>query len=310
MGLYYEPSNRMLPTGVRNFVLGGLAAAIPLALGYAFALWCLPPTCVFMFLLFGVGLGQTLKVLARRGKLRSPRNVGRLALLVGMVAMYLQWSVYLTLRAGPPTPVGSRVRTSIRFSPAVWASLLASPAKMVTQISQLSTVSIDTDNRPFSPRWTLVAIWIVEAWAIIGIARSFARSQAQVPFSEATDMWAVMQIMPRPVNHVRDVVAMRTALEAGHFEALVLLPTKATVHQMLSRPPGSFARLKLHSAPGDASCHYLTLENFIGKRRKGSASFDVATVVEYLHILPATYDELQARFGSLEYPSTTRKESG
>lgn len=306
MGLYYQPSNRMLAAGVRNFLIGGLAAATALAFGYAFALWCLPFTGVFLFLVFGVGLGHVLKVLARREKLRSPRSVGRLALLVGLGAMYLQWSVYLTLRAGPPTPVGSRVRTTIRFDSALWARLLASPAEMMEQMSQVYTVAMDTDDRPFSPRWMLVVLWGAEAWTIVGIARSLARSQAQTPFSEATDAWAVEEIMLRPVNHIRDVAAMRTALEAGQFQALVLLPTKASVHQMLGRAPSSFARLKLHSAPGDAKCHYLTLENLIGKIRKGSASFDAVTVVEYLHISPATYNELQARFGPLEYPSTAQ----
>lgn len=164
--------------------------------------------------------------------------MARLALLVGLAATYWQWSVYLTLRASPEASHRGRANWGqVRFKPTVWAGLVVSPRRMANGTSEVNGLSID--NEPLRSRWYLVLFWGAEALFIVGLACAGAGAQAEEPFSEATDAWAVAELMPRPVSHVRDPAALRAALEAGNFEALELLPTKATAPQMLGRPPAA-----------------------------------------------------------------------
>ena len=298
MGLYYQPAHRMPSGGVRTFLAGGLVAAAFLAFVYTLVMWYWPFTGFFLFLGFGLALGLTLKALARRGKLRSPLGVGRLALGVGLLAMYLQWSVYLTLRASAEThPARSIIRNQARFSPAKWASLVVEPGEMLARMSRLDALSVD--DTPLSSGLFLAMFWAAEVLAVVGIAHMLAVEQAKAPFSEATDAWALTDLLPRPVSHVSDVVPLRMALEAGHLAALVPMPTRADVHQLQGRAPGNFMQLKLHYAPDDPGFHFLTVQRFTGKRRKEVASFDIDFVVKYLSLSPVAYEALKTRFGTL-----------
>ena len=307
MSLYYQPSGQLPPAGVWRFLAGGLLAAGLLAFGYVFLLWRWPPLGIFLPLVFGVGLGAVLKALARRGKLRHPRRVGHLALLLGLAALYLQWSVYLTLRSSPGTVVhGQLVRANGRFEAGAWISQLTSPGGMIEQISQINALAID--DGPLASWWYLLLFWGGEALAVVGLARLLAREQAAAPFSEATNAWALAEVLPRPVRPVPAVAVLRAALEAGDFQALVPMFTKATVAQLLSRPPSNFVFLKHYYAPGDANCHYLTVTSFTRKPGRYRPSFSAEPVVEYLCLTAAAAVELQTRFGSL--PSAAPYGSG
>ena len=297
MSAYYQPSNQMPPGGGGKFVVGGTVAAVVLAFGYGFITWYVPFTAFFLALVFGGLLGAALAALVRRGKLRSPAAVMPLALLVGVVATYAQWSVYLTLRAGAELHQSSSIllRTGSRFSLGVWAGLVASPGRMAEAIHGISGLAID--DQPLASSSYLLLFWAAETLVIVGLASGWAYSQAGAPFSEVANAWAIPEIMPRPATHVPDPAMLKSALEAGDYRAIVPIATRATVQQLLARPT-SFARLTLYTAPDDPGCRYLKLENFVGKTRRGTASYDVKTVVEHLWLPPAAYEELYHQFAS------------
>ena len=296
MSSYYQPSGQLPPTGIWSFLAGGFLTAAVLAFGYIFLLWRWPALGIFLPLVFGFGLGTVLKTLARWGKLRHPRRVGHLGMLVGLAALYLQWSVYLTLRASPGAVInGHLVRANGQFRAAAWLDQLAAPRQLFAQMVHLNALAID--DSPLASGWYLLLFWGGEALTVVGLARLLAREQAQVPFSEATNAWARVYILPRPANPVRDLSALRTALEAGDLQALARLSTTASVAQLLDRPPSNFVRLKRYYAPGDAECHYLTVESFTRKSGRYGPSFGVKLVVEYLCLTAAAAAELQARFG-------------
>ena len=126
---------------------------------------------------------------------------------------------------------------------------------------------------------------------VVGSAALLARSQADEPFSEATNQWADEEDLAHPVGYAADVEATRRALETGQFHTLTPFQTESA--------EASFARLKLHCVTDDASCQYLTLENVTTKRDdKGKTTETKAPVVERLAISRATYQDLKARFGT------------
>ena len=295
MSPYYQPSNKMPPAGILGLLAGGIIAALVLALVYIYAVWYIPFVYVNFFLCLGFGLllGALLAVLVRIGKLRSPGAVGALGLLVGLVAVYLEWGVYLTLLFNSEsTGTGKDVDTSTSFSSSLFADILGHPVAMwlaMQKINETGTWSLKgaTPSGIF-----LGLIWVVEAVIIVGGAYFMAKAQATEPFSEVSNEWATEETLAHPLTFAQDAATTRAALEAGNFQHLTPYVGTGT--------EDPFARLKLHSAPNDHNCRYLTLENVTTTiDKKGKASQSTTTVVQHLAISPAAFAELQRRFGTL-----------
>ncbi|MBO2010699.1 hypothetical protein [Hymenobacter negativus] len=305
MSLYYKPSNKMPIGGVLLFLLVGVLASALLALVYIYAIWYIPFVYINVFICLGFGLvlGGVLMLLARAGKLRSPVGVGLLALLVGLVAVYLEWSVYLTLLFNAEaTGTGRDADTSTSFSAALFADVFTHPGTMWEAIGKINETGTWSLKGATPSGVFLGIIWVIELLIILGGAYLLARSQADEPFSEVANEWADEETLPHPIGFAQDVAQTRTALETGQFHALT-----PYVAQSETDP---FARLKLHRAPNDHNCQYLTLENVTTKiDDKGKATQSTDTVVQYLAISPVAYEELKKRFGTLpvatqeSYPS-------
>ena len=294
MSLYYQPSNKMPLPGSVLLLLGGALAAAALAFVYVYAIWYIPFIYINFLLCLGFGLvlGAALMQLARLGRLRSPWGVGGLALLVGLVAVYVEWAVYLTLllntEADGPGPAAD---THTSFSASLFRSLLVQPGRMVEvlrEINETGTWSL----KSLTPSGIFLAlIWLAEAVTIVGGACWLARSQAEQPFSETTDTWADEEVLAHPVGYAHDAAATRTTLETGHFQALTPHLTEAAEEQ--------FARLKLHCAADDHACQYLTLENVTkALDKKGKPTQSTTVVVRHLAISRAAYQDLKKRFGA------------
>lgn len=307
MNPYYKPSNKMPLAGSLALLAGGIVAALVLALVYIYAVWYIPFVYINFFLCLGFGLvlGAVLAVLARVGKLRNPGAVGALALLVGLVAVYLEWGVYLTLLFNSETTgTGAAADTSTSFNFSLFTDILTHPSAMwlaMRKVNETGTWSLkgSTPSGVF-----LGVIWVIEALLILGGAYLMAKAQATEPFSETSNEWATEETLAHPIAFAQDAATTRTALETGQFHHL-------TPHiSAVAEDP--FARLKLHSAPNDHTCRYLTLENVTTTiDKKGKASQSTTTVIQHLAISPATFDELQRRFGQLpaSQPAPVRAEN-
>jgi hypothetical protein len=295
MNPYYQPSNKMPLTGILVLLAGGVAAALLLALIYVYAVWYIPFVYINFFLCVGFGLvlGAILAVLVRLGKLRSPSAVGALALLVGLVAVYLEWGVFLTLLFNSETTgTGTHTDTSTSFSTSLFTGILAHPAGMWLAMLKVNETGTWSIKGATASGLFLGVIWVVEALIILGGAYLLAKGQAGEPFSETSNEWADEETLAHPLTFAQDAATTRAALESGQFHHLT--PHTSTAAEE------AFARLKLHSAPNDHSCCYLTLENVTTTiDKKGKASQSTTTVVQHLAISPATFEELQQRFGKL-----------
>ena len=296
---YYQPSNKMPLAGIIGLLAGGLVAALLLALVYIYAVWYIPFVYINFFLCLGFGLvlGAALALLVRAGKLRNPGAVGALAVLVGLVAVYLEWGVYLTLLFNSEsTGTGADADTSTSFSLSLFADIIAHPGAMWLAMQKINETGSWSLKGSTPSGVFLAVIWVIEAVIILGGTYLMARAQATEPFSETSNEWATEETLPHPLTFAQDVATTRTALESGQFHHLA--PHTA------AETEAPFARLKLHSAPNDPNCRYLTLENVTTTiDKKGKASQSTATVVQHLAISPAHFQELQRRFGTL--PAST-----
>jgi hypothetical protein len=299
MSTYYQPSHRMPPGGVLLTLLGGLLAAAVLALVYIYAVWYIPIVYANFLLCagFGLGLGLALAWLGRRGRLRSPRGMGVLAVVVGLLALYLQWGVWLTLLFNAETTgTGADADTSTSFSLPLLLDILSHPGAMweaMLEVNKTGTWSLkgSTPSGLF-----LGLIWLTEAVVILGCTYFTATLWAGEPYSELADEWAEEETLAQPVRYAHDAAATRAALEAGRFDDALTPHLEAT-------DLGQFAHLKLHCAPNDPSCAYLSYENITKSLdKKGKPEHKTQPVVQYLAVSPATVQALRSRFGAAGAP--------
>ena len=293
MSYYYQPSNKMPIGGVLLFLLGGVLAAVVLAFVYIYAIWYIPFVYINFFLCLGFGLvlGGVLMLLAKAGKLRSPKGVGALAALVGLGGIYLEWSLYLTLLFNSETTgTGRSADTSTSFNAGLFLDVLTHPAAMWEVIGKINATGTWSLKGATPSGFFLWAIWLLELLIIMGGAYLLAQSQADEPFSELANEWAEEETLAHPVTFAHDAAQTRTALETGQFQALAPHASQSEIDP--------FARLKLHRVANDPGCQYLTLENVTTKvDDKGKASQSTDTVVQHLAISAGTYHDLKQRFG-------------
>ncbi|GAA4045373.1 hypothetical protein GCM10022409_34270 [Hymenobacter glaciei] len=287
--------------GILLFLLGGVLASAVLAFIYIYAIWYIPFVYINVFICLGFGLvlGGILLMLARAGKLRSPAGAGLLGLLVGLAAVYLEWSVYLTLLLNSETTgTGRSADTSTSFSKSMFVDVFTHPAAMWEAIGKINETGTWSLKGATASGGFLWFVWVVELLIILGGAYLLARAQADEPFSELTNEWADEETLAHPVTYAHDIGQTRTALESGQFQALAPHVAESGV--------APFARLKLHRVANDPGCQFLTLENVTPKvDDKGKASESTDSVVEHLIISAGTYDDLKQRFGTAPAPSAT-----
>lgn len=296
MSLYYQPSNKLPLGGVATFLIGGVAAAVVLAFVYIYAEWYIPFIYINFILCaaFGLLLGFVLMLLVRAGKLRSPGGVALLTVLVGLVAVYVQWALYLTLLFNSENVgVGDDAETITSFNGGLFVGFLTSPGNLWTGMQEINATGVWTLKGTTPTGIFLWIIWLAEAAAIVGAAYFVAVSQADEPFSELANEWADEETLARPVAYSADDHATRTALESGQHHTLVL-------HEESDDELAPFSRLKLYAAANDDSCRYLTLENVTRERdKKGKITETSSVVVKRLAITDAIRRELRERFGAV-----------
>ena len=294
MSFYYQPSNKMPLGGIILFLLGGVLAAALLALVYIYAVWYIPFIYINFVLCagFGVVLGVVLMLLGRTGKLRSPGAVAGLALLVGLAAVYLEWGVFLTLLFNSETTgTGAAADTSTSFSFRLFSEIITNPAQMGRAILEINKTGTWSLRHAPATGIFLWLVWVMEAVLIVGATYLVADGQAGEPFSETANEWAAEETLAHPVAHAADSAASRRALESGQFQHLA--------PHLDDTALGQFARLKLHRAPNDANCNFLTLENVTRSlNSKGKTEEATSKIVEFLAVSPGTCDDLKRRFGT------------
>ncbi|MBC8085293.1 MAG: hypothetical protein H7Z21_19010 [Hymenobacter sp.] len=301
MSHYYQPSNRFSVGGLLLLLAGGGLTAALLAVAYVYAVWYIPFIYVNFLLTVGFGLilGMVLSGLVKAGKLRNPGLAGILALVVGLVASYLQWAVYLMLMYHTTNVESFGRRLSVAhtsFSAETLLALLAQPGTMLATMGAIAESGSWSLFGVTPSGVFLYVIWLVEALIIVGATVILARVQADRPFSELAGEWAEEETLPTPVAYLDDPAAAKATLEAGDFSVLAPRPADAPGHL--------FARLKLHCAPHDSECAFLSLENVkVETDDKGKTSETTTAVVEQLRVSAQRCQELRDSYRAVAVSS-------
>ncbi|MDR0564795.1 MAG: hypothetical protein LBG78_07675 [Azoarcus sp.] len=286
--LYYQPSGKTTLSGLVTLLIGGIAAIWILGIAYTYAVGFIPFIYINFIVTgaFGILAGISFSLFVKKGNLRAPGKVTLLTAIATLIGLYLHWAffcAYLLHRASD-IPLWEAYQSYL-FSP----SKIIDTAKYLLDNGHFS-IGRRGRNTPVTGGF-LALIWLVEALIILGGSLLLPRVKSQEPYSENLNRWADAEELPGRMSHFEDVVATKNALEAGNITPL--LNTEPTDEK------ASHSKIVLYSAEGDSNCYFLSLKNVTVKiNKKGKEESSTDTVVEYLRITPAQYQELSKKFGS------------
>jgi len=276
--LYYQHSGKYPAGGLLMAILGGGAAAMILAVAYAYLLLYIPLAGYVTVILiggFGFLLGFVTAYVLKRGKVRSlPASYLAMA-LVGVAGLYTSWGVwiYALLRR---EEMEADLLTVLTDPAALW--------NVIAIVNKTGAWTI----RNWSPTdTTLWALWGIEAVMILGVAFYILYGAMQKePFCESCGTWCeenagVARINQADGGEVRQHLEMK---DYGYLEKLGGAKADAA----------HYVELDLHSCPNCRMTHTLT-GNLVTVtiNKKGEKEASKESVADKLLVTPSDAETLR-----------------
>lgn len=218
--MFYKPSGRAPGDGIAMGLVVGIAAAIPLAFVYSYAILYIPIIGVVTFILTG-GFGLLLGVAAgspmHARKVRSPLVASLVGFGVGLVALYAMWVVWL-YGLLQRSDAGSEVTLLglATWPPAVW--------QLMELVNQTGAWSLKGSTPTGGFLWF---IWGCEALILVGMPTWLAASTVSDPFCEKCEAWCE----DKQSFFLTEAVEKKQLLEwlgSGRLDQLAALPAPST----------------------------------------------------------------------------------
>jgi hypothetical protein len=263
----YKHSGAAPLLGVLAALLAGLAAAIPCAFIYAYALWYIPiPFCALLPLAFGAAVGFAVAKIAEWGRVRNNLIVGTIGLLCGLAALYVYWGAYFWAYNG----VG---RTGL------WAFTPRGLLLFGLHLFEKGSWGLGNNNDHVTG-WLLVAVWIIEACVVLGLTVVVALLNSERPFCERCQAWTDAERGVARLASSGAEPAWQKVL-GGDLPALAEFPPS---------PPGAmqYVRLDLARCPRCAESRFLSIASVsVAVDKKGKASETTKSLATHAIITPS-----------------------
>jgi len=269
--VFYAHSGAVPIAGLLAMAGAGAVGAVVLGAAYGYGIYWIP--FVYLNLLmtagFGFGVGFSVGLGARAGRVRSPFIAGGVALLAGIAATYVQWVVWLRAMGLPVDPQSPE--------------MVLSAASIVNELGAWSLGS-------FTPTGAVLWVfWGLEAVITIGLAAFTAHSVlADAPFCEDCSRWLDAGPKVEPL----------VGITAGdHLMARITRGDLSPIHALERAPLGrtDFVSAQVHRCP---ACRQLATLVLTAVQLDAKDKRDEKRLLSHLLIDHATADRLQKLDGA------------
>jgi len=235
----YSHSGAVPIGGAITTLLASLATAVIGGFIYAYA-FCWIPFVYINFLItlaYGIAIGVTVSLMAKRGHVRNNTFLWLSAVVAGFVGLYFYWAAYLWALAG----IGQVGLL------ALWPPTLV---EFGEQLFQKGSWGIKGDN---ISGWILVAFWIAEAGLVLWMATAIALTDAHRPYCESCNTWTDVEQGVAKLAATGDEPAWQPLL-AGDLPSLAAFPPAESGAKQ-------FVRLDVARCPRCAQSRFLTIHS-------------------------------------------------
>jgi hypothetical protein len=271
---YYRHSGKFPPAAVLKGLAAGLAASVPLAFVYAYAIVYIPIIGVVSFILtagFAAIVGLATGALLHAGKVRNQPVAYATALPVGLFALWASWVVWVyALLHRADSDVGL---FEIAFSPVgLW--------KVINLINEKGAWNL----KGFTPTGGFLwFLWGLEALLIVGIIVFVAGMMVDNPFCEACDRWC----------EEHKSIAVRGPTTKEHLTEPLEQGNYAILNQLPAPDAASYTRFDMHQCGQCQATTTLTATGVTVTMKKGKEEQSESVLVRYLLVPPGDLGALQ-----------------
>jgi hypothetical protein len=267
----YQHSGTVPVLGAIQALAIGSAAAVVLGIVYTFSFYYIPYVYLNFLLAmgFGAGVGWSVGWAAREGRIRNTSVTVALAVAASLVGIYAEWGA--TLYALVPAAEIAGYWKEYGLSSFLPQSIVG----LMVQLFQEGSWGLT--QGALVKGWTLLALWLVEAALIVGLAGAAAFKQiADKPFCEACNEWITGETPHFYQGSGSEPVW--TEVQNGNFDPL------ADTEQATGSEP-TFVRIKLHVCDTCTQSNYLTItrcENTVDN--KGNPKLEEQDIITNLAV--------------------------
>lgn len=278
---YYVPSGKAPVQGIFNLLITGAGAAIGLSILYVALQWFIPFIYLNFFITLGLGFGVywMLSFMQRTAKVRNAAIAGGIGLFAGLVALYSQWALYVSLMEQVDGTVLYFAKTSFNLDN--YIAVFTSPFRMFAEIGLLNEIGTFSIKSAVVSGIVLWIVWAIEAVMIVALPAFLLYVHAKNPYSEVNDTWMDETKWDLHLKYIEDTDAFKQAVENGNYDAIKNLTG--------NDDETKFSTITGYNSPGDENM-YITIKNhLITYDKKGEKTEDDTVVVEHLR---TTHDAL------------------
>lgn len=226
----YQPSGTV-PLSAAPLALGCFALTLPTAVLYAWLIHRLP--FVFNFFIafaFAFLMADLVKRVCAAAKVRSPRWIGCIGLLLGFFGWYVQWAVWLALQA-------EAGQGSATLSAGV-LHMASHPAEALGHIVHVWSAENGLAKS------VLIVTWLGESWMLLFFPHYMGKMRAEELFDESAGKWGEYDELPEKFRLVGQPALAALMTESSARLADVLVPESDEASR-------NFSRLRVYCCPGD-----------------------------------------------------------
>lgn len=265
--VYYKHEGIFNPLGIIPAFLFGAVAAAVLGFIYSFLIIKIPFVYINMFICMGYSLaiGYAVAVGAKKGRIRNANLVFILALLVGLLAEYIQWQAWIF----------------VQNDYELW---LMSPSELINCLSVILEIGSWSIKGNVVNGIPLLIVWVIEGGIIVLFGAFEARSIIEeTPYCERCQEWVEGKIKLPYIQIAVPLGVIKNQLENGDFNSLLTAPR--------SNPDDiRYLEVTLSRCSSCTTSNYLNL-NFVEKvKNKNKVNEKKTPVVKNLIISYDTYN--------------------
>ncbi len=280
---YYRPSGIIPGKGVVLSIVTGIILTLLLSVVYIALQWFIPFIYLNAFITIGLGIGilVSLDFALGIGKIRNTKYAFILSVFCGLLALYAQWALFVSLMYEATGNMGGGTWVKSSFNLNGFWYIFTHPKLLFDAVISLNEVGTFSIKKSPVSGGFLWIVWLIEAVMIVGIPAILALSgKASKPFSELTDTWMHEKELETRLDFIEDKEGFVQKLINGNFEVLKPAPQESDLFT-------TYAEMIVFEAPGDG-VKYLTIKNVAHSvDKKGNNKVDKTGVVEYFRITSA-----------------------
>ncbi len=242
--LFYQESQSI--NFLNLLVTLSICLTLTLVLGYIYAVAVAINPIIYLTVVlcvgFGLGLGLLARLATRLSKNRNKKSQYVIALFIGLMAFYFQWSVYIlyAFELAVPTPGEYFAQMPYILDPRV----ILEVALQINEVGLWGIGEVPLNG------FALTAIWLIEFIILVGLPIVAIHKTEVYPFSEVLNKWFPKYTIDYHFEYIGGVTKLIQNLQEDVISTIENLgPGKAF----------QFSRIHIFHAKGEEQA-YLSIE--------------------------------------------------